>query len=53
MNDKEWIKEIIEEWMNNREWIKERIKEWVFGILVGLGFFVIYVIACLANAGVI
>lgn len=53
MNDKEWIKEIIEEWMNNREWVKERIKEWIFGILVGLGFFSLYMIACLTNAGVI
>lgn len=39
--------------MTDKEWIKERIKEWIFGILVGLGYFGLYVFCCLANGGVI
>ena len=39
--------------MNDKEWLKEKIKEWIFGILVGLGFFGLYVVACLTNGGVI
>ena len=55
MTDKEWIKR-IKEWIfgdDDEEWIKERIKEWIFGIFVGLGFFSLYVVACLSNGGVI
>ena len=39
--------------MNDKEWIKEIIKEWIFAILVALGCFGLYVIVCLANGGVI
>ena len=39
--------------MDDKEWIKEKIKEWVFAILVGLCFFGLFVLAGLANGGVI
>ena len=39
--------------MNNKEWIKEKIKEWIFGILVGLWFFGLFVLVGLLNGGVI
>ena len=36
-----------------REEAIQALKEWIFGIIVGLGFFGLYVVACLAKAGVI
>lgn len=39
--------------MTDKEWIFEIIKEWIFAISVALGFFGLYVLACLADGGVI